>query len=99
LAALFAGAGTTKNPLNQLICSINMRVSRFGAEKYKPITSLNKPKYSWCRDPESNRNALRRGILSPVRLPIPPSRQRRTALSTILAIQANILAKFGFVTR
>jgi hypothetical protein len=40
-AALFAG--TTKNPLNQLICSINMRVSRFGAEKYKPITSLNKP--------------------------------------------------------
>jgi hypothetical protein len=31
----------------------------------------------WCREPESNRHAFQRGILSPVRLPIPPSRQRR----------------------
>ena len=26
----------------------------------------------WCPGPESNRHALLRGILSPVRLPIPP---------------------------
>ena len=27
---------------------------------------------SWCPGPESNRHALRRGILSPLRLPISP---------------------------
>jgi hypothetical protein len=27
---------------------------------------------SWCTQPESNRHALRRGILSPLRLPISP---------------------------
>ena len=30
----------------------------------------------WCPGPESNRHALRRGILSPVRLPIPPPGRR-----------------------
>src|SRR5690606_28069816 len=29
-------------------------------------------KEEWCPRPESNRHALRRGILSPLRLPIPP---------------------------
>ncbi len=28
--------------------------------------------YRWCPGPESNRHALRRGILSPLRLPISP---------------------------
>jgi hypothetical protein len=36
--------------------------------------------YDWCREPESNRHALRRGILSPVRLPVPPSRQRKLSI-------------------
>lgn len=40
--------------------------------------------YEWCRDPESNRNALRRGILSPVRLPVPPSRQRKLSIMLYL---------------
>lgn len=31
--------------------------------------------YKWCREGESNPHALRRRILSPVRLPVPPSRQ------------------------
>jgi hypothetical protein len=29
----------------------------------------------WCPGPESNRHALRRGILSPLRLPISPPGQ------------------------
>lgn len=36
--------------------------------------------FYWCREPESNRHALRRGILSPVRLPVPPSRQRKLSI-------------------
>ena len=36
----------------------------------------------WCLRPESNRHALRRLILSQVRLPIPPQRQAGANLST-----------------
>jgi hypothetical protein len=32
--------------------------------------------HSWCPGPESNRHALRRGILSPLRLPISPPGQK-----------------------
>gem|GEM_PF-4737951 len=33
------------------------------------------PQENWCREPESNRyDLLDRGILSPLRLPVPPSR-------------------------
>src|SRR5690606_36093038 len=35
----------------------------------------------WCPRPDSNRHALRRGILSPLRLPIPPLGQVRVAES------------------
>ncbi len=47
----------------------------------------------WCREPESNRHALRRGILSPVRLPVPPSRQRtdRDYDSTATTLQVRAL--------
>src|SRR5690606_316908 len=38
-------------------------------------------KEEWCPRPESNRHALRRGILSPLRLPIPPLGQVRVAES------------------
>ena len=34
--------------------------------------SLKIKDLSWCPGPESNRHALRRGILSPLRLPISP---------------------------
>lgn len=49
----------------------------------KPVMSEDKRVFDmtyWCREPESNRHALRRGILSPVRLPIPPSRQRKLSI-------------------
>ena len=35
--------------------------------------------YAWCPGPESNRHALRRGILSPLRLPISPPGPERGA--------------------
>jgi hypothetical protein len=38
----------------------------------------------WCLGPESNRHALRRRILSPLRLPIPPPRQVCTCKSHII---------------
>ncbi len=39
----------------------------------------------WCPGPESNRHALRRGILSPLRLPISPPGQAQKAKSQIMA--------------
>ena len=40
---------------------------------------LDKLHATWCPGPESNRHALRRGILSPLRLPISPPGQLQTS--------------------
>ena len=61
-----------------VICMCKLRNSTHTApaETYAEAGMCNVLKLVWCPEPESNWHALRRGILSPVRLPIPPSGQR-----------------------
>src|SRR5690606_8402260 len=59
------------------------KIPRFGAWAAPSSKSLNIGKISrWCPGPESNRHALRRGILSPLRLPISPPGHGGRATST-----------------
>ncbi len=52
-------------------------LSRVSEEKERPHVLGTVRPCMWCPGPESNRHALRRGILSPLRLPISPPGQAR----------------------
>ncbi len=50
-------------------------ISPLAEERRVRKTSLNSGRLVWCREQDSNLHALRHWILSPARLPIPPSRR------------------------
>ena len=57
------------------------------------LSSQDGKKYRWCPGPESNRHASRRGILSPLRLPISPpghGREERYYGTLIAMISKNL---------
>lgn len=70
---LASEAGTERNGKgNRIQTSAVRKTSGLNAENaHKTIA-----KEPWCPGPESNRHALRRGILSPLRLPISPPGRR-----------------------
>lgn len=55
---------------------MNLRPSGYEPDE---LPDCSTPRYKWCLEPESNRHGTKyHRILSPVRLPIPPSRHLYT---------------------
>ena len=62
-----------------LVAGARFELTTFGLWARR-ATRLLYPATLWCLEPESNRHGTKyHGILSPVRLPVPPSRQSSTS--------------------